>query len=91
MRQVHQFNATVGVIVDDKIYRDVDVNFIHDYGKPMPKLPDGINERLYEPEVRHALIAYGDVKDGGPQPWPEGDALLSRIDALLDAKQRREE
>ena len=56
----------------------------------MPSLPEGITERVYEPDMRHALSANGSVIDGGPMPWPEGDALLERYPELMAKKQARD-
>jgi hypothetical protein len=62
-----------------------------DGGIDFPPLPPGITERLYEPGVRHALIRGTDVVDGGPMPWPEGDAVLAMAASLVGAKRIREE
>ena len=72
------------------MYRDTVENFAIDNDAAIPTLPDGITLRLYERDVRHPLIANNNVFDGGPMPWPEGDAIIDRIDDLLAAKDARE-
>lgn len=59
------------------------------YGQPMPSLPAGITERLYQPGRRHALSGPTppsgalNLKDGGPVPWAFGDAVIADIDHLI--------
>src|SRR5580765_2893390 len=87
---LHQFKGTMGVGgAGDKIYRDTDANFSIDAQRSAPELPGGIDERLYEPDVRHALIVNHNVVAGGPMPWPEGDAILETVDALIAAQRDR--
>lgn len=89
MRQVHQIDGTVGVRIDDRMYRDTDENFTADYGSPPPELPVGINERLYETDKRHAFIHNNNVIDGGPMPWDEGEQILTTLNSLLVAQETR--
>ena len=86
---VHQFKGTMGVGSVDKMYRDTNANFSIDAKQSAPELPGGIDERLYEPDVRHALIANHHVVAGGPMPLPEGDAILKTADALINAQRDR--
>jgi hypothetical protein len=86
---VHQFRGTLGVGTVDKMYRDTNANYALDAKRSVPELPDGIDERLYEPDVRHALIAKHHVVAGGPMPWPEGDAIIKTMDSLLAAQRER--
>lgn len=71
-------------------YGDTRDNFRADYGHDLPALPKGITERIYEPGVRHALVANNSVVDGGPMPWSEGDAVLARFADLIAKKTARE-
>lgn len=91
----HQHRGTVGVTLNARdgregtFYRDSDHNFAEDSGLQVPALPEGIDERVYEPGVRHALLANNNVMDGGPMPWEEGDHIIARALALLDAQKAR--
>ena len=87
---VHQFNGTMGVGEGDKMYRDTNANYSLDGKRSAPELPEGINERLYEPDVRHALIKNHNVVDSGPMPWEEGDEIIKTRDALLAAQRKRQ-
>jgi len=51
--------------------------FEQDTGKPPPVLPAGINERVYFVGRYHAFKHDGNVVNGGPMPWPGGDALIA--------------
>ena len=86
---VHQFKGTMGVGTGDKMYRDTDANYSLDAQQSAPELPEGIDERLYEPDVRHALIANHQVVDGGPMPWPQGDAIIKMADSLIVTQRQR--
>lgn len=76
--------------LDETSYRDTVENFNADYGAAIPALPDGITLRIYERDTRHALMANNNVLDGGPLPWPEGDAIIDGLADLLAAKAARE-
>jgi hypothetical protein len=71
------------------VYGDTPENFALDYGSAWPALPEGMTERLYVQETRHALMARHDLADGGPMPWPEGDAIIAGIARLLEAQRAR--
>ena len=71
------------------VYGDTPENFALDYGSAWPALPEGMTERLYVQETRHALMARHDLADGGPMPWPEGDAIIAGIARLLEAQRVR--
>lgn len=70
-------------------YRENENQFAQDYGSPFPPLPDGVTERIYQQNVRHALIANNSVVDGGPMPWPEGDDIADALPQLLGKVQAR--
>jgi hypothetical protein len=88
--QIHQHpDGTISVRVDDKIYSDTEKNFKKDFGSGFPKLPPGVDERLYEQGVRHALTAKNSVVDGGPVPWKTGDDYIGSLDDALASQQKR--
>jgi hypothetical protein len=61
------------------------------FGEPVPQLEQGVAQRIYEQDKRHPLIDADDnVIDGGPVPWPEGDAILARADVVMQAWQAKE-
>lgn len=70
-------------------YGETPNNFKADHGAALPPLPKGITERIYEPGKRHALVRGTDVVDGGPMPWPEGDAIIAKGKDLLARQQDR--
>jgi hypothetical protein len=86
MAQVNHNPEGVVVRTEKEIYSDSFVNFAKDYGKPFPPLAGDFTQRLYEPDVRHALLVGNDVIDGGPMPWEEGDEILASIDSLIIAQ-----
>jgi hypothetical protein len=88
----HHHGATGRVVVTSGsyLYSDTTENYAADGGRPFSPLPPGITERLYEPGVRHALIKGDDVVDGGPSPWPEGDAVIGSVAGLVSSKNSRE-
>lgn len=57
----------------------------------IPSLPEGFDERLYEPGVRHPLAKDCSVLDGGPMPWEFGDNIIARADAVVADWRKREE
>lgn len=82
-------DGRVYVRTEGGTYGDTLENFAKDHGSPFPALDTGLTERIYQPDVRHALIAHHNVVDGGPMPWPEGDAIIAAITALLAAQAAR--
>ena len=88
--QIHQHpDGTISVRVDNKFYCDTEKNFKKDFGSNLAKPPPGIEERLYEQGVRHALTVRNSVVDGGPMPWSVGDAVIGKIDDALANRQQR--
>ena len=88
MKQLHQHPDGVIVIrTDNGIYQDTPENFALDSGVELPPLPPGVDERIYEPDVRHALMDRVSVLDGGPMPWPMGDEIIAQAQEIL-ARQR---
>lgn len=97
MPQVHQVHRMIWIRHDDdpmgNHYGEIAENFLADYGKEMPELPEGIDQRVYEPGVRHALMRGPDVIPGmeefAPMPWPEGDEMLAACERLRAAQRER--
>jgi|SRR5262245_63782593 len=71
-------------------YGETPALFEQDTGKPPPELPAGINERVYFVGRYHAYKHDGNVVDGGPMPWPEGDALIAQAEQLLNKQTQRQ-
>ncbi|PWT92084.1 MAG: hypothetical protein C5B54_04115 [Acidobacteria bacterium] len=90
MRMVHQIGDEIWVRDNDQHYGESLKIFSLDYGRAAPSLPKGITQRIYEPGIRHALQSGNVVIAGGPLPWPEGDAILQKVDKLFTAKRARE-
>jgi hypothetical protein len=64
--------------------------FAADSGAAFPPPPAGMVERIYAPGERHVLA---DAKGNAfpqPLPWPPGDAILAKLDALRAARGARE-
>jgi hypothetical protein len=70
-------------------YIDHVAAFAADNGTPVPALPAGAVERIYEPGIRHAISNGSSVTGAGPQPWPFGDASIAAVPALLTAQAKR--
>lgn len=64
-------------------------DFHADYGVALDPLPEGANEQIYTQGKRHAFMGDGNVIEGGPMPWPEGDALIADVQRGLDAMTAR--
>lgn len=92
MQMVQQFaDGMVWVRDNGARYGATAEEFARDYDQPLPQLPKGITERIYEPGKRHALIVGNDVVDGGPMPWPEGDQLIASVFQLIKQQEQREQ
>jgi hypothetical protein len=90
MPMLHQHpEGLVFVRTEHGHYGETRKNFEADHGAVLPPLPEGITERIYEPGKRHALVRGTDVVDGGPMPWPEGDAIIAKGKDLLARQQDR--
>jgi hypothetical protein len=91
MRLFQQDAHGVGVYDGNASYADTVENFTSDYGGPPPAMPPGITLQVYEPGKRHALNADNSTVDGGPMPWPEGDAVIAAVGSLIAAQRARQE
>lgn len=92
MKMLHQHSdGTIWVRGNEGHYGEKPEVFEKDHGKKLPALPPGITERIYEPGVRHALNRGNNTVDGGPMPWPEGDAVIAKLNTLLQRQVAREE
>jgi len=93
MKTVHQHpDGSIFVRVDDTTYMDTPTNFESDFGYPLPALPEGMTERIYEQGRRHVLAgetADGVVTMGDEMPWPMGDQTIGNIQAGLNGQAAR--
>jgi hypothetical protein len=81
---VHQFRDRIFLRNDNgESYSGTLEDFARHFGEPMPPMPQGITQRIYEPDKRHALQIGNNVVDGGPLPWTEGDDALARVDEMI--------
>jgi len=85
----HHPDGLIFIRTDAGIYRETVENFEADLGGAYAGLPDGFSERMYEPDARHVLC---DGAGAEPQPlkWGEGDGYIRSFDALMAAKDARE-
>ena len=72
-----------------KNYLDTGANFALDFGEAAPVLPAGCNDRVYEPDIRHAGTNSVTVLYGGPIPWTSGDRYIANIDMGLSNQATR--
>ena len=79
----HQANGMVWVRSGGQNYGATLEDFAAAHGQPMPPLPAGAIERIYEPKRRHAIVGPTGVMDGGPMPWTFGDEAIANIDHLM--------
>ena len=79
--EVHQHpDGLVFVRTPDVTYADTPANVVLDFGITLPALPAGVDDRIYAPGVRHALMnSDTGVVGGGPMPWDVGDALIANV------------
>ena len=93
MKTVQQHpDGNVYVRVDGATYADTPANFASDFGYPLPELPQGMTERIYDQGRRHVLAgetAAGAVTMGDEMPWPLGDQTIDNVEAGLSNQQAR--
>jgi hypothetical protein len=85
----HAQNDLIRIENGAQNYTDRVAAFATDNGAPMPALPIGAVERVYEPGARHAISNGSSVTGAGPQPWPFGDASIAAVSSLLAAQAKR--
>ena len=91
MSEVHQHpDGHIYVRASDGIYIDSPSNFQSDFGVDLPTLPAGADEHIYTQGRRHCFMGGGDVIEGGPMPWPEGDDIIASITDGLAAQSARQ-
>jgi hypothetical protein len=87
VNEVHQHpDRHVIVRAGGRVYIDTPENFALDFAIALPPLPAGANEQIYTQGKRNAFMGDGNVIDGGPMPWDEGDRIIANVSAGL-AKQ----
>ena len=90
MSDFHQHpDGPIYVRTPDGVYADTPENFAADFGATVPPLPAGADEHIYTQGRRHCFMGGGDVIDGGPMPWTEGDAIIAGVAAALQAQAER--
>lgn len=70
-------------------YSDTPENFELDFGVSLQPMPHGADEHIYTQGKRHCFMGDGDVIDGGPMPWPEGDKIIADVANGLAAQLAR--
>ena len=90
---MHHPDGFIFVRAPGVTYGDTIANFALDAVSaglaPLPPLPQGTSSRRYIPEQVHAL-SDGANQSGGEMPWAYGDAAITALTFLLDAKTARE-
>lgn len=90
MGEFHQHpDGLVYVRTANGTYMDTRDNFVADFGVELHPLPDGADDHIYTQSKRHAFMGGGNVIDGGPMPWPEGDAIIAAVAIGLAAQAAR--
>jgi hypothetical protein len=90
--EIHQHpDGLVFVRVQEVTYVDTPENLALDFGEALPPLPEGADDRIYAPGVRHALMhSERGFVGGGPMPWDVGDRLIAKVaDAVVAQHNRR--
>jgi hypothetical protein len=92
MKMLHQVFGMIWVRGDVGHYGETPEMFHRDFGRRMPTLPEGIDQRIYEPGVRHTFQRGTDVMPDveAALSWGEGDEILAKLDDLLAKKAMRE-
>lgn len=84
---IQQTENDIILTVGDKVYQaDIDT-FELEAGGNFPRLPAGVEYRIYVPGEKHALIGgHGAKSESGDQPWAIGDNVLNNIDTFMEAQ-----
>lgn len=92
MPEVHRHpDGLVYVRTIGATYCDTPDNFVSDFGEELPALPQGADEHIYTQHRRHCFMGSGDIIEGGPVPWDQGDVIIAKISPALAAKAQRDE
>lgn len=76
-------DGTIRIMTSQATYDMSKADFEKAFDMAAPQLPQGINQRIYQPGVRHPLNKDDNTMDGGPMPWPLGDAIIARADQVM--------
>jgi len=60
-----------------------------DFGATLPAMPEGADDHIYTQGKRHAFMGDGNIIEGGPMPWPDGDRIIGAIQLGLAAQAAR--
>lgn len=91
MREIHQHpDGLIYVRADDATYVDSGANFALDFGVSLSALPDGADDHIYTQGKRHAFMGDGNVIEGGPMPWEQGDRIIENVGKALAAQEARQ-
>jgi hypothetical protein len=82
MKFLHEPNGTITVNYFSYSLRE----FLID--EPAYALPPGMTGRIYEIGLQSTLLE-GEIRYGGPYPWPEGDVYISKEAVYIDAHENR--
>lgn len=92
MSQFHQHpDGLIYVRAAISVYCDTSECFSFDNNSPVPALPPGIKQRIYDRQAKtHRLFdAFNNHVADGDVPWHYGDAAIANIASLLTAQLRR--
>jgi len=70
-------------------YADTAENFVADFSETLPPMPAGADDHIYTQDRRHAWMGDGNVIEGGPIPWPQGDRIIANLAAGIAAQDAR--
>lgn len=93
MAQLHIHpDGVVYVRTASGIYIDTAANFALDNGAPLPAIPDGATQALYDDD--HQVLRFFDAKNnqlgiGQKGAWPTGDAVIANVTTLLASQIKR--
>ncbi len=72
------------------LYMDTVANFAVDNGSALPALPVDAVKREYMPGSHHFTRDASAQKTNQPNPWTEGDAIISDLNTIVIAKYNRD-
>jgi hypothetical protein len=71
-------------------YGETPDNLWMDFGRKIPDLPEGVEERVYEPGVRHVFRRGAEVVEQA-LVWEEGDQMIAKGAEMLANRQARDQ